>query len=48
LRYFGIGVGFNSVRVKIEVDDDGFIGSEFLATIEYNFARLLLYGKLHF
>ena len=47
-KYFGLGVGFNSVRVKIEADDDGFIGSNFLGTLEYNFAGLMLYGKIYF
>ena len=47
-KYFGIGVGYDMVKVKIEADGTDFAGSRFRGTVAYDFGGIQLYGKLYF
>ncbi len=48
-RFFGLGLGFNFLRVNIEGDGgDGFLGGGWNGKLEFDYSGLHIYGKFFF
>jgi hypothetical protein len=48
-KYFGLGLGFDLLRVDISGDaDDSFLGGGWEGDLEFNYSGLQVYGKFYF
>lgn len=48
LKYVGLGIGYNFIKVNINADDEEFIGSDFLGRLRFDYGGLKAYLKIYF
>ena len=47
-KHFGFGLGFDSLNVKVEADEEDYPGIDFKGEVNFHYTGLQLYAKLYF